>query len=870
MKPTPKIAKSGRATRRPFALVLAVAALLALPILAQADHWPNFGGDAGHSGNQPVDVAELPTKFEWTQPDDGTIRNSIITTGGPDAASQFTAYGKTVVVGSTNNDRAEVNLRTLEDGVQKITDQTVRDVDDSGDDPDAFGPTTGRTQGVSFVDSSTNEGPGQLFVVHNDSNQGAKSQNDCMADQPDRKDSENDIAIAQFDIATGAKKSDFSVGQASEPSVPEQCSPTPQVTAGYTIESSPVISPPLGNTGLRWIFFIAKKDAGGSPRLFGVKVDNAGSASAVIESDTPQIRDVADANTLASPTLMYLNTPDQLAGGTTLYVAVPVNGQGGASDIRTFQVGDIGDASEDGPAGGDVPGIPQTISVPVTQTGRIPGQAGSGSTKAPAMYVAYDNDDDTTTVRKFVQQGASATLTPVAVDTAAPVEGNPSTALALSVLAEGTGETDDGRIAVATDKNLILLDSETLTPVDRLADAGETLGAGDAFSRTSPLVSGGLIFITNDDGTQAVLNLSDAEPVGPDFSQNEANQGADRSIGQPSYSSGYLQFLTDRGAFVYRTGIIIPPNEAPTARFTASPNPALVGQAVTFDASATTDPEGKGIARYEWDYDSNGTFDADTGSNPKATHAFPSAGTFTVTLRVTDNPSAEGAFERVNTVTGQVVVNQPPANKPPAVSFTETPNPAKVDQRVTFDASATKDQDGGTITKFEWDLDGNGSFETNSGTNPRVERSYSKAGTYNVKLRATDNGGGSAELTRALKVTKKAGPRPTPKRLTANVTPRRDAALPFVFKTSGKLTRPSGVSRVSGCTGRVTVVVKSGKKTISRRTTALRSNCAYRTSVTFRDRTRMGSATSLRFTARFQGNRALGAKQAKTARVRVG
>ena len=80
----------------------------------------------------------------------------------------------------------------------------------------------------------------------------------------------------------------------------------------------------------------------------------------------------------------------------------------------------------------------------------------------------------------------------------------------------------------------------------------------------------------------------------------------------------------------------------PTASFTMSPNPAHVGQVVTFDASAST-PGDKGencysgniIEHYDWDFDGNGTIDLSTTS-PVTTHTYSSAGLRAVTLSVTN------------------------------------------------------------------------------------------------------------------------------------------------------------------------------------------------------------------------------------------
>ena len=47
-------------------------------------------------------------------------------------------------------------------------------------------------------------------------------------------------------------------------------------------------------------------------------------------------------------------------------------------------------------------------------------------------------------------------------------------------------------------------------------------------------------------------------------------------------------------------------NQRPVASFTATPNPATAGTTVTFNGSASSDPDGT-IAKYEWDLDGNGT-----------------------------------------------------------------------------------------------------------------------------------------------------------------------------------------------------------------------------------------------------------------------
>jgi hypothetical protein len=90
--------------------------------------------------------------------------------------------------------------------------------------------------------------------------------------------------------------------------------------------------------------------------------------------------------------------------------------------------------------------------------------------------------------------------------------------------------------------------------------------------------------------------------------------------------------------------------------------------------------------------------------------------------------------------------------------------------------------------------------------------------------------------------------------LSATVTPSRDTRAPYAFRTSGRLTLPSGMTRAQGCSGRVSVQVKRGTRTISTRRVTLTSTCTYSSRVSFANRSRFGSATRLKFTARFLGN----------------
>ena len=68
-------------------------------------------------------------------------------------------------------------------------------------------------------------------------------------------------------------------------------------------------------------------------------------------------------------------------------------------------------------------------------------------------------------------------------------------------------------------------------------------------------------------------------------------------------------------------------NQPPVASFTASPN----GLTVSFNGSGSSDPDGS-IASYSWSFGDN-----TTGSGASTSKTYSAAGTYTVTLTVTDD-----------------------------------------------------------------------------------------------------------------------------------------------------------------------------------------------------------------------------------------
>ncbi|HXO10427.1 MAG TPA: PKD domain-containing protein, partial [Solirubrobacteraceae bacterium] len=142
------------------------------------------------------------------------------------------------------------------------------------------------------------------------------------------------------------------------------------------------------------------------------------------------------------------------------------------------------------------------------------------------------------------------------------------------------------------------------------------------------------------------------------------------------------------------------PDQGPVARFSATA--ALVGQAVGFDAVASSDPDGT-VASYHWDFGDGST---QTTRSPTTTHTYATAGARTVTLTVTDDADCSTA----QTFTGQTVsCNGSPAARvshqvtittaTPTISTEQQPASATVGSPIADEAIISGgDNPTGTIT----------------------------------------------------------------------------------------------------------------------------------------------------------------------------
>ncbi|CCG01723.1 PKD domain-containing protein [Blastococcus saxobsidens] len=167
-------------------------------------------------------------------------------------------------------------------------------------------------------------------------------------------------------------------------------------------------------------------------------------------------------------------------------------------------------------------------------------------------------------------------------------------------------------------------------------------------------------------------------------------------------------------------------NLVPTADFTA----ATEDLTAALDATGSIDPDGS-ITSHEWDFG-----DGSIGTGATVEHVYAAAGTYTVTLTVTDD---HGATAQTST---PVTVTDPP-NAEPVAAFTA----AVEGLSVSLDGSGSSDADG-SIASYGWDF-GDGA----TGAGATASHTYAAAGTYTVTLTVTDGEGATGTATESVTVT---------------------------------------------------------------------------------------------------------------------
>jgi len=169
------------------------------------------------------------------------------------------------------------------------------------------------------------------------------------------------------------------------------------------------------------------------------------------------------------------------------------------------------------------------------------------------------------------------------------------------------------------------------------------------------------------------------------------------------------------------------------------PLTVTIGEEVSFNhAESYHQSPQRVIVLYEWDLDGDAVYDWSTpNEGEEPVHAYPAAGVYDATLRVTDNNEPPGTDLDSVEVT---VENHPP------VADAGGPYEAELSDPVTLDGSGSYDPDG-TIVGYEWNLDGDGVYGDRMGLAVTmnwpdlVEFGLTAVGVYPIELRVVDSEG---------------------------------------------------------------------------------------------------------------------------------
>ncbi len=167
--------------------------------------------------------------------------------------------------------------------------------------------------------------------------------------------------------------------------------------------------------------------------------------------------------------------------------------------------------------------------------------------------------------------------------------------------------------------------------------------------------------------------------------------------------------------------------------FSGGPYLGWVGDLVTFDASASWDPNND-VLTYAWDLDNDGDFDDASGINP--TWIWTEEFFGVIGLKVTDNPTDFDPCSDIDYTTVEIGNHAP-------VSDPNGPYPASPDSCISLDGAGSYDPDapGGDTITHAWDLDNDGEYDNSDEVQPEFCVGPVIGTVYDICLKVTDSYG---------------------------------------------------------------------------------------------------------------------------------
>ena len=173
-----------------------------------------------------------------------------------------------------------------------------------------------------------------------------------------------------------------------------------------------------------------------------------------------------------------------------------------------------------------------------------------------------------------------------------------------------------------------------------------------------------------------------------------------------------------------------------------SPSPPVVPAPadITFTASAFAQ---NGIKAYLWDFDGDNIVDLvspTSATTNTALYNYTEQGTYILRLKVEDNEGLMSLYQRTVNVSASVSAT-------PTAQIISPTNPANITicDSISFIGEGTPGA-GGSIAKYEWDLDGDGNFDVGGTTVTNTAYTYVHNGTYTVRFKVTETPSGLTKV----------------------------------------------------------------------------------------------------------------------------
>ncbi len=177
-------------------------------------------------------------------------------------------------------------------------------------------------------------------------------------------------------------------------------------------------------------------------------------------------------------------------------------------------------------------------------------------------------------------------------------------------------------------------------------------------------------------------------------------------------------------------------NHRPTCDLDYTPSADLTYEnEITFTAKNVSDADDDDIVAHRWEFSDGGS-----GTGTSVKHTFAAGGTVWAKLTVEDARGLTGSKTKTFSVEPPPVV--------PLAQFTWAPQAPATAEEVTFTDTSTT-QAGTTITDRSWDLDGDGT-EDSDAENPT--HTYTAPGTYEVSLTVTNSDAQTDTVTHEVEV----------------------------------------------------------------------------------------------------------------------